>query len=169
MSDSSHTPGDPAPHGGPVAHGTPAKGRPDRPFDPAGIQRIPTSARWAREVGYCRAIRAGDRILVSGTAPVADDGTTAFPGDAGAQTRRCLEILAGALGELGAGLHQVVRTRIYVTDIGRWEKVGRAHGDVFRNHPPVTTMVEVKGLIAPDMLVEIEAEAWVGGGTAHPG
>jgi enamine deaminase RidA (YjgF/YER057c/UK114 family) len=134
----------------------------DRFLDPDGLRRIPTGARWAASVGYCRAIHFGGHVLVSGTAPVADDGSTHAPGDAFEQARRCLEIIAGALEELGAGMHQVVRTRIYVTDIARWEEVGRAHGQVFAGHPPVTTMVEVKGLVAPDMLVEIEAEAWLG-------
>jgi enamine deaminase RidA (YjgF/YER057c/UK114 family) len=145
-----------------ASHGNPSGTTPDRPFDPAGRLRIPTGTPWAASVGYCRALRVGDRVLVSGTAPVADDGTTFAPGDAGGQTRRCLEIIAAALREAGAEVHHVVRTRIYVTDISRWQEVGEAHGEVFRDHPPVTTMVEVAALIAPDMLVEVEAEAWVG-------
>jgi enamine deaminase RidA (YjgF/YER057c/UK114 family) len=151
MSRIEHSPEDHASHGNTS----------DRSLDPGRRRRIPTGARWAAEVGYCRALRQGNRILVSGTAPVADDGSTFAPGDAEAQARRCLEIIAGALAALDAGMEHVVRTRIYVTDISQWEAVGRAHGDAFRQHPPTTTMVEVRGLIAPDMLVEIEAEAWL--------
>ncbi len=145
-----------------ASHGNPSGTAPDRPFDPVDRLRIPTGAPWAASVGYCRAIRVGGRVLVSGTAPVADDGSTFAPGDAREQTRRCLELIAAALRDAGAELHHVVRTRIYVTDISRWQEVGAAHGEVFRDHPPVTTMVQVAALIAPDMLVEIEAEAWVG-------
>ena len=99
---------------------------------------------------------------MTGTAPVADDGSTHAPGDAAAQTRRCLEIIERALGEVGATMADVVRTRMFVTDISRWQEYGQAHGEVFRTHPPCTTMVEVKALIDPDMLIEIEADAIVG-------
>ena len=85
------------------------------------------------------------------------------PGDAYAQTKRCLEIIADALAELGADLSDVVRTRMFVTDISRWEEFGRAHGEVFADHPPTTTMVEVASLIDPAMLIEIEADAVVAG------
>ncbi len=159
MSRNENTPGDLVPHGNIV----------DRPLDPDGRRRIPTGARWAASVGYCRAIRFGDHVLVSGTAPVSEDGGTHAPGDAFHQARRCLEIISAALAGLGAEMRQVVRTRIYVTDITRWEEVGRAHAEVFAGHPPTTTMVEVKGLVAPDMLVEIEAEAWVGRGSPSEG
>jgi enamine deaminase RidA (YjgF/YER057c/UK114 family) len=132
-----------------------------RPLDTPGVRRIPTTTPWAAAVGYSRALRFGPRVLVSGTAPVNGDGSTFAKGDAHGQTRRCIEIIGEALRELGADLSQVVRTRIYVTDIARWEEIGRAHGEAFGASPPVTTMVEVQALIAPDMLVEIEAEAWV--------
>lgn len=126
-------------------------------------RRAFTGAPWEDAVGYCRAIRVGDRISVTGTAPVADDGSVHAPGDAYAQARRCLAIIERALSELGAGLEDVVRTRMFVTDIDRWEDIGRAHGEAFGEHPPATTMVEVSRLIEPGMLVEIEAEAVVDG------
>lgn len=123
------------------------------------FERTFSGAPWESQVGYCRAMRAGAMIFVTGTAPVGEDGQTVAPGDAYAQTRRCIEIIEQALGDLGASLEHVVRTRLFVTDISRWEEYGRAHGEAFRDHPPCTTMVEVKGLIAPDMLIEIEADA----------
>ncbi len=118
-----------------------------------------SGAPWEPEVGYCRAIRIGDRILVGGTAPVAEDGGVHAPGDAEAQAARCIAIIAAALAELGAALSDVVSTRIYVTDIARWPEIGRAHAAAFGAHPPVATMVEVARLIDPAMLVEIEVEA----------
>lgn len=126
------------------------------------FERVFSGVPWEERVGYCRALRAGDRIFVTGTAPVAEGGGVHAPGDAYEQARRCLEIIAEALAELGAGLQDVVRTRMFVTDIERWEDVGRAHGEAFRGHPPTTTMVEVSRLIEPEMLVEIEADAVVG-------
>jgi isochorismate pyruvate lyase len=96
-----------------------------------------------------------------GTAPVADDGTTFAPGDGYHQTKRCLEIIHRALRELGASLEDVVRTRMYVTDIGRFEEYARAHGETFGAHPPATAMVEIKALVSPDMLIEVEADAVV--------
>ena len=123
------------------------------------FERVFTGAPWERKVGYCRALRAGDRIFVTGTAPVGERGGVHAPGDAYAQTRRCLEIVEGALAELGVGMERVTRTRMFVTDIERWEEYGRAHGEVFGEHPCATTMVEVARLIEPDMLIEIEADA----------
>lgn len=125
------------------------------------FERVFSGAPWEERVGYCRALRAGGRIFVTGTAPVAEGGGVHAPGDAYEQARRCLEIIADALTELGAGLEDVVRTRMFVTDIDRWEEIGRAHGEAFREHPPTTTMVEVSRLIDPGMLVEIEADAVV--------
>jgi len=112
-------------------------------------------------VGYCRALRAGNTIWVTGTAPVEPDGEVTAPGDGYAQGKRCLEIIREALEELGAGLRHVVRTRIFVTDIDRWEAYGQAHREAFGEHPPTTTLVEVSRLIHPDMLIEIEAVAVV--------
>jgi isochorismate pyruvate lyase len=125
------------------------------------FRRAFTGAPWESKVGYCRALRSGPHVWVTGTASVDDEGRTFAPGDAHAQTRRCLEIIERALGEVGAAITDVVRTRMFVTDITRWEEIGRAHGEVFAAHPPTTTMVEVSGLIDPEMLVEIEADAFV--------
>ncbi|MBT4496933.1 MAG: RidA family protein [Gemmatimonadetes bacterium] len=123
------------------------------------FERTFSGAPWEQQVGYCRAVRAGDHIYVTGTAPVGEDGATFAPGDGYAQTQRCLEIVEKALADLGADRSCVVRTRMFVTDITRWEEYGRAHRDFFADHPPATTMVEVKSLIDPQMLVEIEVDA----------
>jgi len=123
------------------------------------IERTFSGAPWEGEVGYCRALRAGRHIFVTGTAPVAEAGGVHAPGDAHAQARRCFEIIRAALADLGAGLEHVVRTRMFVTDITRWREYGRAHAEMFAGHPPATTMVEVRALIDPDMLIEVEAEA----------
>lgn len=120
---------------------------------------IATGAPWEAVVGYSRAVVCNGRVSISGTAPVDANGAVFAPGDAYRQAQRCLEIITQALGEAGAGIEDVVRTRIYVTDIGRWQEVGRAHGEVFGDIRPATSMVEVSGLIDPEMLVEIEAEA----------
>ena len=122
---------------------------------------IHTGAPWESIVGYCRAVRVGSHVAVTGTAAVGENGKVVGVGDADAQTRRCLEIIEKALKDAGAGIEDVVRTRIYVTDIGQWEVVGRVHGEVFGEVYPATTMVEVSALIDPDMLVEIEADAIV--------
>ena len=126
------------------------------------FQRVFTGAPWESRVGYCRALRAGNAIFVTGTAPVAEGGGVHAPGDAYEQTRRCLEIITRALSQLGVGLETVVRTRLLVTDISRWEEYGRAHREAFGEHPPTTTMVEVKALIDPAMLIEIEVDAIAG-------
>ncbi len=123
------------------------------------FQRTFSGAPWESRVGYCRALRAGRHIYVTGTAAVADDGGVFAPGDGYAQANRCFEIIQHALDDLGADLSCVVRTRMFVTDISRWEEFGRAHAEFFAEHPPATTMVEVKALIAPGMLIEVEAEA----------
>lgn len=121
-------------------------------------KKVATSAPWVDTIGYSRAVQAGKRIWVSGTAPVAEDGGIACPEDAYGQARRCLEIIAGALAELGAGPEHVVRTRMYVARPELWEPVGRAHGEVFAGIRPATTVV-VTGFVDPEVLVEIEAEA----------
>lgn len=123
------------------------------------LRRVFTGALWEKQVAYCRAIRSGDQIHISGTAPVAEGGGVHAPGDAYGQARRCFEIISKALGELGSGIRDVVRTRMYVTDITRWADYGRAHREFFAECPPATSMVEVKALIDPAMLIEVEAEA----------
>lgn len=122
---------------------------------------VSSGAPWERTVGYCRAIRVGAHIAVSGTAPVDDDGAVVGVGDAYAQARHCIAIIERALADVGASLEHVVRTRMFVTDISQWEAIGRAHGEAFGHIRPATSMVEVRALIHPDMLVEIEADAIV--------
>lgn len=112
-------------------------------------------------MGYCRAARVGAHIMVSGTAPVDDNGELFGPGDAYAQAARCIEIIDAALKEAGASLKDVVRTRMFVTDISRWAEFGKAHHEAFGDISPATSMVEVTGLIGPGMLIEIEADAIV--------
>lgn len=123
------------------------------------FQRVFTNTPWEKKVGYCRGLRAGDHIYITGTAPVDESGKTFAPGDGYAQAKRCLEIIDQTLKKLGADRTNVVRTRMLVTDITRWEAFGRAHAEYFADHPPATTMVQVQALIAPDMLIEIEADA----------
>ena len=126
------------------------------------FQRSYTGTPWESEVGYCRALRAGNLVFVTGTAPVEPDGSVHAPGDAEAQTRRCLEIIDGALLEVGADRRDVVRTRMFVTDATRWREYGRAHKEFFEGHDPTTSLVEVRSLIDPAMLVEIEVDAVCG-------
>jgi enamine deaminase RidA (YjgF/YER057c/UK114 family) len=123
------------------------------------FKRTFSGAPWEARVGYCRALRVGPQIFVTGTAPVSEDGSVFAPGDGYAQAKRCFEIITRALESLGADLSCVVRTRMFVTDISRWEEFGRAHREFFAAHPPATTMVEVKSLIDPGMLIEVEADA----------
>ena len=125
------------------------------------FQRSFSGAPWESQIGYCRALRADDQIFITGTAPVTQDGAVHAPGDGYEQTIRCLNIIQEALASLGAGIEHVVRTRIFVTDIERWEEYGKAHREFFGLHPPATTLVEVRRLIHPDMLIEIEADAVV--------
>ena len=125
------------------------------------MRRVFTETLWEKEVGYCRAVRAGNMIFVTGTAPVATEGGVFAPGDGYQQAKRCLEIIGKALRELGADFDHVVRTRMFVTDIGRWAEFGRAHREVFRGRPPTTSMVQISRLIEPEMLIEIEADAVV--------
>lgn len=125
-----------------------------------GIRKtVRSGAPWEQEVGYCRAVRIGPHIMVSGTAPVGPSGELVGEGDAYAQARRCIEIIAKALDEAGASLADVVRTRMFVTDIEQWPEFARAHREAFADVLPATTMVEVARLIDPGMLIEIEADA----------
>jgi len=122
-------------------------------------ERYSSGAKWESIVGYSRAVRVGDRIYVTGTTATDANSQVVGVGDAYAQTVQCVKNIQRALEALGAGLENVVRTRMFVTDISRWEEYGRAHGEYFREIMPATTMVEVSKLIDPDMLIEIEADA----------
>jgi enamine deaminase RidA (YjgF/YER057c/UK114 family) len=119
---------------------------------------ISSGSPFEPKIGFSRAVRIGPYVAVSGTAPIAPDGGVAAPGDVYGQTRRCLEIIAQAIAKAGLGLESVIRTRVMLTDISRWQEAARAHGEVFGAIKPASTFVEVKGLIDKGWLVEIEAD-----------
>ena len=124
-------------------------------------QKYSSGVRWESIVGYSRAVRVGERLYVTGTTATAEEGGIVGEGDAYAQTVQVIKNIERALAALEASLENVVRTRMFVTDISRWEEYGRAHGEYFSEILPATTMVEVSKLIDPRMLIEIEADAEV--------
>lgn len=124
-------------------------------------ENFSSGTEWEEIVGYSRAVRVGDVIEVAGTTAVDQNGEVVGVGDAAAQTRFILQKIGRALNETGASLSDVVRTRIFVTDISQWEAIGRVHGEFFRAVRPVATMVEVSGLVSAELLVEIEVTAYL--------
>jgi len=132
------------------------------------VRRISSGSPYEPLAGYSRAVAAGGFVFVSGCTAVRD-GEVTCPGDAYGQTAEAIRVIETALSRLGAGLADVVRTRIYVTDIERWQEYGRAHREAFGAAPPATSMVEVARLIDPRMLVEVEAVAWRPGAGRAPG
>lgn len=122
-------------------------------------RRVSSGSPYESIIGISRAVRAGNFVTVAGTAPLDAEGKTVAPGDAGAQARRCFEIVARALEDSGAGLKDVVRTRILLTRIEDWEAVARVHGEFFRDVRPANTVMQVSRFIAPEWLVEVESDA----------
>jgi enamine deaminase RidA (YjgF/YER057c/UK114 family) len=123
------------------------------------IKRAFTGAPWEKLVGYCRAVRSGPFIAVSGTTSVNPDGSVHGAGEPYQQALRCFELIEKALKELHADRKSIVRTRMFVTDISKWKDFGRAHAEFFADNPPATSMIEVKALIDPQLLIEVEADA----------
>ncbi len=123
------------------------------------ITKISSGAKWEDIVGYSRAIRAGNRVMVTGTTSVDENGEIVGIGDAYAQTKYIFQKIEKYLKEAGSSMQQVVWNRMFVTDISKWEEIGKAHAEFFKDIKPCATMVEVKGFIHPDMLIEIETEA----------
>ena len=125
-------------------------------------QNISTGSKWEPVIGYSRAVKVGTHVLVSVTTGVGEDGALVGPGDPYRQTVQAFKVIEQALAQAGGSLKDVVRTRLYVTDISRWEEYGRAHGEIFRDIRPATAMIQISKLIEPVMVVEVEADAVIG-------
>jgi enamine deaminase RidA (YjgF/YER057c/UK114 family) len=121
------------------------------------VVKVPSGSKLG--IGFSRAVRVGDFVFVSGCAPVAREGGVAAPGDVKGQTKRCLEIIEGALTQAGADMKHVVRTRVFLTDMSRWKEAGEAHGEVFKDIEPACSFIGTSALIDPGWLVEVEADA----------
>lgn len=122
---------------------------------------ISSGSEYEKPIGFSRAVRIGNIISVAGTAPIAADGSTAYPGDLYNQTRRCIEIISKAITDAGGQLENVIRTRMFLTDISIWKEAAKAHGEYFSEIRPACSFIEVKGLIMDDWLVEMEADCVV--------
>ena len=127
-------------------------------------KNVSSGSKFEKPIGFSRAVRIGEMIAVSGTAPLLADGSTASKGDVYRQTKRCLEIMQKAIEDAGGNLEDVIRTRIMLVDISTWEKAARAHGEVFSEIRPACTFVEISGLINSDWLVETEADCVLNAG-----
>jgi enamine deaminase RidA (YjgF/YER057c/UK114 family) len=123
------------------------------------MERVFSGAPWESQVGYCRAVKAGSLIFVTGTAPVTEGGEVFAPNEPYEQARRCLEIIEQSIKKFGADRKHIVRTRMFVTDITRWAEFGRAHREFFGDDKPATSMIQISKLIDPKMTIEIEADA----------
>ena len=119
---------------------------------------ISSGSPYEPQIGFSRAVRIGPFVAVSGTTPIAPDGSVAAPGDMYGQTKRCLEIISQAIAQAGLSMDSVIRTRVMLTDMSRWKEAAKAHGEVFGKIKPASTFVEIKGLVDPGWLVEIEAD-----------
>lgn len=125
------------------------------------VKRVSSGSPYEQEVGFSRAARIGSAVAISGTAPIGPDGQTVGIGDPSAQARRCFQIVRTALHEIGSDLQHVIRTRMFLTDIGNWDAIAKVHGDFFADIRPASTIVQVVRLIDPQWLIEVEADAVV--------
>ncbi|NIP44370.1 MAG: RidA family protein [candidate division Zixibacteria bacterium] len=121
-------------------------------------QNISSGSPYEKSIGFSRAVRIGNIVSVSGTGPLADDGSTYAPGDAYGQAQRCLQIIKKAIEDAGASLDDVIRTRMYIAGMAKWEQVAKAHGEFFSEIRPASTLIEVHAFVRPDWYVEIEAD-----------
>ena len=126
------------------------------------IHRISSASPFENTIGFSRAVRIGDRIVISGTAPIAENGSTAFPGDAYGQTRTCLQIMERSIEEAGGKLKDVIRTRIFLKNTSDWNDAAKAHREFFKEVKPACTLLVVSGFIDPEWLVETEADCYIG-------